>query len=172
MSSRRSRRTPGESPGARTTAAMRHRETPVESRPISVGLLPNLLGYNLRRAQITLWRDFNATVRTGSIRPGIFSLMSLIEANPGIAQIDLARQLDMDKAAIVGLIRNLQQRGWIRRRISRLDRRRQDLRLTRSGRRAIAQLRAEMLEHEARFTRLFSRDELSMLIAYLRRIHA
>src|SRR6185312_7296174 len=96
----------------------------VSSGPIAVGILPNLIGYNIRRAQIALWRDLARTVAHGEIRPAVFSLLILVEANPGIAQIELSEQLDIDKAAIVGLIHRLQRNEWVVRRRSQEDRRR------------------------------------------------
>jgi DNA-binding MarR family transcriptional regulator len=139
-------------------------------RPVNVGILPNLLGYNVRRAHMALWRDFNRTVGIGIVRPGIFSMLVLVDENPGIAQIEIAVQLAIDKATIVGLIRLLQKQGWIDRRRSRADRRRQDLYLTAQGRHELATLRRDMLEHEARFINLFNRQELTQFFEYLRRI--
>ena len=153
----------------------RSRKRPAEPdsialRPLSVGMLPNLLGYNVRRAHMALWRDFNRTVGIGQIRPGIFSLMVLVDENPGIAQIELATQLKIDKATIVGLIRQLQRQGWIERRQSGSDRRRQDVFLTELGARELLGLRREMIEHETKFLQLFSRQELSQFFDFLRRI--
>jgi DNA-binding MarR family transcriptional regulator len=139
-------------------------------RPLTVGILPNLLGYNLRRAHMSLWRHFNRTMGAGVVRPGLFSMLVLIDENPGVAQIELAAQLAIDKATLVGLIRLLQKQGWVERRRSPADRRRQDLYLTRSGRRELAALRREMLRHEARFTHLFTRRELKQFFEFLRRI--
>jgi len=133
-------------------------------------MLPNLLGYNVRRAHMSLWRDFNRTVGTEMIRPGIFSLMVLVDENPGIAQIEIATQLAIDKATIVGLIRQLLKQGWLERRRSSADRRRQELFLTSLGRHELAVLRRGMLEHEARFLRLFTRQELALFFEFLRRI--
>ena len=145
-------------------------EGAVPIRQLNVGILPNLLGYNVRRAHMALWRDFNRTVGSGIVRPGIFSLLVLIDENPGIAQIEIAAQLAIDKATIVGLIRMLQKQGWIERRRSRADRRRQDLYLMAQGRHELATLRRDMLEHEARFINLFSRQELTLFFDFLRRI--
>jgi hypothetical protein len=122
--------------------------------PVNVGILPNLLGYNIRRARIALWRDFSRTVGEGAIRPSMFSLLMLVESNPGISQIELANQLD-----------------WVVRKRSSTDRRRQGIFPTAAGRRKLTRLKQQMLEHEARFTRLFTAEELAQLIAYLRRIH-
>lgn len=157
--------------GQRTTRRRRSKQSEWLTRPIDVGILPNLLGFNVRRAQIALWRDFGRTVAEGSIRPGMFSLLVLVSANPGIAQVDLARELDQDKATIVGLIDALQKRRWLVRRRSRVDQRRHGIFLTITGQRALASLRDEMLEHEQRFTRLFTPDEMTTLITLLRRIH-
>ena len=156
---------------ASTRARKRHAEPPpIALRPLNVGMLPNLLGFNVRRAHMALWRDFNRTVGIGQIRPGIFSLMVLVDENPGIAQIELATQLKIDKATIVGLIRQLLRQGWIERRQSGADRRRQDVFLTDLGSRELVGLRREMIEHEAKFLRLFSRQELADFFDYLRRI--
>lgn len=139
-------------------------------RPLNVGLLPNLLGYNVRRAHMALWRDFNRTVGTAEIRPGIFSLMLLVDENPGVAQIELAMQLAIDKATIVGLIRQLLRQGWIERRKSGSDRRRNDIFLTSLGRHELSTLRRDMLEHESKFLNLFTRQELAQFFDYLRRV--
>jgi DNA-binding MarR family transcriptional regulator len=54
---------------------------------------------------------------------------------------------------------------------SAVDRRRQGIYLTPKGQAELNKLRQEMLEHETRFTRLFSAQELAQLFALLRRIH-
>jgi DNA-binding MarR family transcriptional regulator len=141
------------------------------SLPLSVGILPNLLGYNVRRAEIALWRDFSRTVGEGEVRPALFSLMILVEANPGLAQIDIANQLDIDKATVVGLVQRLQRRQCVVCRQSAVDRRRQGIFLTDRGQKELDKLRQEMLDHETRFTRLFSAQELAQLFTLLRRIH-
>ena len=164
------RRTPtAELPRLRARKA-RNVEHAVPLRPLNVGMLPNLLGYNVRRAHMALWRDFNRTVGSALIRPGIFSLMVLIDANPGVAQIELASQLAIEKATLVGLIRQLQRQGWVERRSSSTDRRRQDLYLTALGRQQLGILKRVMIEHEQRFLNVFTRKELTEFFDYLRRI--
>jgi len=161
---------------AQTRPASPGRKAPVKSSkapslPLSVGLLPNLLGYNIRRAQIALWRDLSRTLGDGEIRPALFSLMILVEANPGVAQIDIANQLDIDKATVVGLVQRLLKRQCVVCEKSTVDRRRQGIYLTPRGQKELNTLRRAMLEHETRFTRLFSNVELAQLFALLRRIH-
>jgi DNA-binding MarR family transcriptional regulator len=142
------------------------------SRPIDTDILPSLLGYNIRRAQIALWRDFARTVAAGEIRPGMFSALALARANPGIAQVELASELGIDKASMVTLIDRLEDAGWIQRTRSSEDRRRQSITLTAAGERTYKSLRREMLDHERKFTEVLSEREREQLVRLLQRLHS
>ncbi len=150
--------------------ARTHRK-PRPQRPIDTDILPSLLGYNIRRAQIALWRDFARTVAAGVIRPGMFSALALARANPGIAQVELANELGIDKASMVTLIDRLEDAGWILRTRSSEDRRRQGITLTAAGERMYKSLKREMLEHERKFAELFSKREREQLVRLLQRLH-
>jgi len=143
--------------------------------PAAIGLdldcLPTLLGFNIRRAQIALWRDFNRNVAEGDVRPGVFSALLLAHANPGIAQIQIASQLGIDKASVVALVDRMEDAGWVTRKRSSDDRRRQGIFLTPAGTRACRSLRKEMIDHERKFVSRYTEQELRTLIALLRRLH-
>jgi DNA-binding MarR family transcriptional regulator len=138
---------------------------------LDLGVLPGLLGYNIRRAQIALWRDFHRNVSKGEVRPGLFSVLVLASANPGIAQIQLARQLAIDKASVVSLIDRLERSGLIARRRSAVDRRRQGIFITAEGAKRLKVLKREMLNHEKRFSDRMSEVELQQLIGLLQRLY-
>jgi DNA-binding MarR family transcriptional regulator len=141
----------------------------------SVGLdldcLPSLLGFNIRRAQIALWRDFNRNVAEGYVRPGVFSALLLARANPGIAQIEIANQLGIDKASVVSLVDRMEDSGWVTRRRSTEDRRRQGIFLTPAGVKVCKSLKTEMIDHEQKIVSRYTDEELRTLIALLRRLH-
>lgn len=145
----------------------------IETSAVGLDLdcLPTLIGFNIRRAQIALWRDFNRQFADGDVRPGVFSAMLLANANPGIAQIDIANQLGIDKASVVTLIDRLEQSGWVERRRSTEDRRRQGIFLTPAGAKACRSLKKEMIEHERKFVSRYTEQELRVLISLLRRLH-
>jgi DNA-binding MarR family transcriptional regulator len=138
-------------------------------RVIDRDVLPTLLGYNIRRAQIVLWRDFARTVAEGEIRPGMFSALALVRANPGIAQVELGNELGIDKASMVALLDRLEEPGWILRTRSTEDRRRHGLTLTSEGERIYKSLKQEMLGHEKKFAQLFSKPEREQLVRLLQR---
>jgi DNA-binding MarR family transcriptional regulator len=143
--------------------------------PAAIGLdldcLPTLLGFNIRRAQIALWRDFNRNVAEGYVRPGVFSALLLAHANPGIAQIEIGNQLGIDKASVVSLIDRMEEAGWVTRKRSADDRRRQGIFLTSAGEKACRTLKREMIDHERKFVGRYTDQELRTLIALLRRLH-
>jgi DNA-binding MarR family transcriptional regulator len=138
---------------------------------LDLDCLPTLLGFNIRRAQIALWRDFNRNVAEGYVRPGVFSALLLAHANPGIAQIQIANQLGIDKASVVALIDRMEDAGWMTRRRSTDDRRRQGIYLTPAGTKTCRALKKEMIDHERKFVSRYTDQELRTLIALLRRLH-
>ena len=148
---------------------------------LDLDCLPTLIGFNIRRAQIALWRDFNRQFADGDVRPGVFSALLLANANPGIAQIDIANQLGIDKASVVTLIDRMEQSGWVERRRSTEDRRRQGIFLTPEGVKACAlpalepgELGARLSSselHRARYATPLRRDEKpEILLAELARL--
>lgn len=157
----RNKKTPSQSGGLRAPAAI----------GLDLDCLPTLLGFNIRRAQIALWRDFNRNVAEGYVRPGVFSALLLAHANPGIAQIEIANQLGIDKASVVALVDRMEDAGWVTRRRSTDDRRRQGIFLTPAGTKTCRTLKKEMIDHERKFVSRYTEQELRTLIALLRRLH-
>jgi len=139
---------------------------------VNLDFLPTLLGYNIRRAQISLWRDFTRNVADGEVRPSVFSVLSLANANSGIAQIDIANQLGIDKASVVALIDRLEAQRWVVRKRSTEDRRRQEIFLTPGGVKAYRALKKEMIAHERKFVDRFTDGERKQLISLLQRLHS
>lgn len=156
---------------SRTRSTRRTSATGEAARPIQLDILPSLLGYNIRRAQIALWRDFTRSVAEGEVRPGVFSVLSLASSNPGIAQIDIANQLDIDKASVVALIDWLENQGWVARKRSQSDRRRHEISVTPAGQKAYKSLKREMVQHEKKFIERFTEAERKQLISLLQRLH-
>jgi len=156
----------------------RRRKSPPSSTaegptPLDLGELPTSLGYNLRRAQVALWRNFLQHVGAGGgLRPGAFALLLLVARNPGAAQVELARALSIDKASIVAVIDRLERAQLLERRRSSVDRRRQGLFLTPAGARRVTQLRGRLLEHEKRYLELMTPAESRLLLRLLKRLYA
>jgi DNA-binding MarR family transcriptional regulator len=135
--------------------------------PLDFGILPELIGYNLRRAQINIFADFARTMAGVQITPGQFGVLSLIGANPGLTQSALARAVGIERSTMVAVIDSLQERGLVERNPSPVDRRSNALVLTDAGRSLLDKLIPLVRGHERRLTAKLSADDKERLIALL-----
>jgi DNA-binding MarR family transcriptional regulator len=135
--------------------------------PLRRGVLPQLIGYRLRVAQQTVFRDFAASV--GELSPGRAGMLLLIEANPGVPQGRLAEAVKLDRSTMVGVVDSLEDRGLIERRRG-TDRRTNGLWLTRAGKVLAARLRRRIEQHEDRVAARLSGAERAQLLALLEKL--
>ena len=77
--------------------------------------LQTLLGYNARRAALTIIEGFLERMAEFGLRPVDFSVMSVIHHNPGVTSRQLCAALNLLPPNLVGLIQSLEARGLIRR---------------------------------------------------------
>lgn len=136
---------------------------------LDLGPLPGLLGYQLRLAQLAVFRDFERSAGGLGVSPGRFGLLALVEANPGVSQSRLAHAVGLDRSTMVAVLDQLEDRGLIERRAGP-DRRTNGLWLTREGKRLVAQLKRRITEHEARIAARLSAKERAALLGLLRRL--
>lgn len=142
------------------------RETELE-----MGMLRNLIGYNLRVAQLSVFRHFGATVGKDGISPPQLGAMMLIEANPGVSQSAVAEALRFDRSTLVQIVDRLEQRGLVRRDAAPQDRRSHALHLTAKGEKALTSLKADLLAHEADIAATLNSAEREELVRMLDKIH-
>ena len=138
---------------------------------IDMGLLPQLIGFNLRCAQVAVFQHFNRTAGSAEISPPQFGALILIEANPGISQSAIASALRFDRSTLVQIIDRMEERGFVVREVSAHDRRSHALKLTPEGAAALAELKQQINAHEDHMTRMLSAAEKSQLIDLLARLH-
>jgi MarR family transcriptional regulator, lower aerobic nicotinate degradation pathway regulator len=143
---------------------------PAAEEPVNLDILPDLLVFNLRHLQGRLRRGIAERVRHNEKGAGLFSLMVLAGANPGIGQNRLARHCDLDEVSVVALLDRLEAAGWVLRQRSQEDRRRQGVFLTPAGTRKVRELKKIACEHEDRFLAPLDAGERKQLFALLRRL--
>jgi len=163
-------------PGAGARAP-RRRDAPATARrvragngPIDLGMLPGLLGYRLRLAQRAVFADFAASVGQAEVSPGLFGILIIVEANPGLKQSELAAAAHLDRSSLVPVLDKLEARGHVTRRASPDDRRVNGLWLTAAGAALLRTLKRRVLAHERRVLRTLSDAERSHLFALLARL--
>ena len=134
------------------------------------GLLPDLIGYQLRMAQIALFRDFAQGPGAEDVTPGLFGVLVIIEANPDMKQSELARATHLDRSTVVTVIDNLERRGLVERRVALHDRRSNAIRLTEAGGTLLKKLKRQVMAHEKRLMGNFSADERETFIRLLQKV--
>ena len=142
----------------------------VNDQPLDLGGLPDLLGYQLRRAQLAAFQHFAATVGAAGVTPGWFGLMVIVAHNEGLSQTRLARALGIDGSTMVAMIDRLEENGWIERQRSQIDRRTHALRLTEAGSQLLARLTPLVEAHEAELANDLSADDKQKLLELLAKI--
>lgn len=137
---------------------------------VALGPLDGHLGYFVRRLQVWIFQDFVRTLAPHDIRPAQFSVLVVIEANPGLSQADLADTLGIERARLVRLLDGLERRGLMRRETSPVDRRSHALFLTEAGEMALGPIKALAAEHEAHLTQRLGREKHDALLEALREL--
>ena len=103
------------------------------ARPVRFGPLNDYIGYWLRRAQVWAMTGFLETMKELDLRPTQFSVLILINENPGIRQTEVCAALGLQKANFVPLLNELERRGLAVRKVGSPDRRSSALYLTSQG---------------------------------------
>ena len=135
---------------------------------IALGVLDGHLGYFVRRLQVWIFQDFVRSLAAHDVRPAQFSVLVVIEANPGLSQADLADTLGIERARLVRLLDGLEKRGLTRRQPSPIDRRSHALFLTEAGEAALKPIKALAAEHEAHLAERLGAGKRDALLEALR----
>jgi DNA-binding MarR family transcriptional regulator len=138
---------------------------------LSLGILPELLGFHVRLAHVAMYRDFAEHLAALDLTQKQAATLQLIGANEGLSQIDICATLGTDRSTIMGLVSRLQKRALVTRQRSKVDGRRQELYLTPKGKATLAQANALVRKHERNFTERFTAPELAALFDALKRVH-
>lgn len=83
---------------------------------VDTSYLQTLMGYNARRAALSIIGLFLERMAPYGLKPVDFSVMSTIHHNPGVTSRQLCATLNLLPPNLVGLIQSLEARGLIERR--------------------------------------------------------
>jgi len=133
-------------------------------------LLLSLVGYNCRRAYITIMPLFEKRMAKFELRPVDFTVLSLLKANPNINQKRLSQEINVSPPNLATLLDRLEQRDLVMRQRNPQDRRSQTLVLTSGGMRMCAKAEKTAAELETQATAALNQSERAELIRLLQKI--
>jgi len=141
----------------------------VESR-LDLGELNTHIGYFARRFQVWIFQDLIRELATAEVRISHYSVLAIIEANPGLAQSQVAEAVGIEPARLVRVLDELERRGWIQRMRSTTDRRSHALYLTQDGEKAFAQVNDLARRHETHVIERLGATKYESLMRMLKEI--
>lgn len=112
------------------------------------GILQGAIGPRIRLLRNALSAGSLRVSEPFGLPTGSLTVMALIAANPGCAQVELAEMAGITGPSLVGIIADLEGRGYISRQRMKEDRRRNMLVLTPAGEAAMRDLFAAVSKIE------------------------
>lgn len=107
--------------------------TPAPEETVDLGDLPRSVGFMLRMTQVRAYAQFFRAFADTDVRPGEFTVLWVLQHNPGLRQGTLARTLFIKPAHMTKLVQRLVDEGFVTRNVPPEDRRSVCLTLTDSG---------------------------------------
>lgn len=147
------------------------RKSSTSSEDLQTGTATGALGYRLRRAQLNVFQKFLSVFDQLQLRPAEYSVLVMIDDNPGRKQTEIAEVLGIKRANFVTMVHGLEERGLVERVPSSSDKRANALHLTRDGTAFLAHARSlhEAMEGEL-LARLGGEEARDQLLALLSRL--
>src|SRR5215510_11490483 len=137
-----------------------------QTEEVKLGALDGHLGYFLRRLQVSVFKDFIRTLEPLDVRPAQYSVLLLVEANPGRSQAAIGQALNIERARLARMLHELERRNWVERRDG--DGRTHSLFLTGEGVQALARIKKLAMRHEQQIADLIGVKRRKQLMDLLR----
>lgn len=138
---------------------------------IDTSYLETLIGYNARRAALTIIEVFLQRMSVYDLRPVDFSVLSLITHNPGISSRQLCTALSILPPNLVGMINALEKRALILRKPHPTDGRVVGLHLTDVGSQLMQNAEKTAKELEVDAAAKLTASERKTLMRLLQKIY-
>jgi DNA-binding MarR family transcriptional regulator len=139
--------------------------------PLEQGLLPDLVGYNCRRAYLRILKDFVEGMAPYRLRPVEFSVLAVLDANDAVTHKRLSQALAISPPNLAVLLDRLQERGLLERARNPRDGRSSILTLTRAGRALFGKARGRAVALELDATSMLSDRERETLVRLLQKVY-
>ena len=138
---------------------------------VDTSFLQTLMGYNARRAALSIIELFLERLAPYGLKPADFSVMSTIQHNPGVTSRQLCATLNLLPPNLVGLIQSLESRGLIERKPHPHDGRAVGLHASPKGQALMVQAEQAASELEIEKTAKLTPAQRKTLLTLLQKIY-
>lgn len=137
---------------------------------VDVSGMEAIVGYMVRRVQLSVWQDFGARFAEHGITPAKYSVVRLVGDNPGITPAGLAEALGVERSRMAVLIDDLERQGLLIRIASTVDRRSRAIFLTEFGQTQLPIYNRLVAASERQMRKRLRGDDPSVLMRMLRNL--
>ncbi len=155
----------------RTASAKKPCTTGPAVDQVDTAYLQTLMGYNARRAALSIIELFLERLAPYGLKPVDFSVMSTIQHNPGVTSRQLCATLNLLPPNLVGLIQSLESRGLIERKPHPHDGRAVGLHATAKGQALMVQAEQTASDLENEKTAKLTPAQRKTLLTLLQKIY-
>ncbi len=145
---------------------------PQTGQSLDTRFLQSLIGYNARRAALSIIEVFLERMAIYGLRPVDFSVLSVLAHNPGATSRQVCTALSILPPNFVGLINSLEQRKLVSRKAHPADKRAIALQLTAQGATLVRNAQVTVRELETEMAAGLTLAERKTLIRLLQKIYA
>lgn len=139
-------------------------------QPLKQDVLLSLLGYNFRRAYLTIVPLFDERMAQHALRAVDLSVLSLLKANPNMTQKRLSQAISVSPPNLAILLDGLEGRGLLLRQRNPFDKRSQTLVLTAEGLQLCNKAEQTAMDIDIEACAMLSNDERKQLLALLQKV--
>jgi DNA-binding MarR family transcriptional regulator len=155
---------------APTTSPSAPRSPPVQE--LDTSFLQSLIGYNARRAALSIIEVFLQRMAVYGLRPVDFSVLSVIAHNPGATSRQVCSALSILPPNFVALLNSLEERKLVLRKPHPFDKRAIALKLTAQGTALMRDAEITALDLETEMAARLTVKERKTLIGLLQKIYS
>ncbi|MDP3740018.1 MAG: MarR family transcriptional regulator [Hyphomonadaceae bacterium] len=141
-----------------------------DSSPLATSGIRDSIGFMLRVASGVAQTRFGARLDKLGLRQSLFSVLLIIDEEPGLKQQEVGQTLSIQQPNLVALINELVQRGLVARSVNSEDRRSYSLTLTPAGQTLLRQANSAHTENEQALAKALGSLSVSEFRAALVRI--
>ncbi|WP_373085884.1 MarR family winged helix-turn-helix transcriptional regulator [Sneathiella sp.] len=140
------------------------------SEGMTMTALDEITGFHMRKAVLRAQGTF-ASAAGRKLQTGQYSVMAIINENPGRTQTAIAEAAGLDRSSLVPVLNQFEKNGLIIREAVATDRRAYAVRLTKKGQRELADLETKVQEIEKKVVDGLGQENHALLIDLLKRFY-
>jgi len=128
---------------------------------------PGFLIRRLQQIQVAIFLEECSDI---GVTPVQWGIMTVVSQSPEISHIEIAESLGLDRSNVANVVNRLVEKGWLSQAVSREDRRRRCIKMTRTGYALMDKIEAKARKAQHKLFKALNEDEQEKFYELLNRL--